>query len=212
MKLYQKLGKRTFDIVCSFFSFSLLSPVFILISLLIIIDSRGNPFFVQKRIGKAMKPFRLVKFRSMIPTRNCLEKEFDPGGVGRVTRTGKILRFSKFDELPELFNIIMGDMSFIGPRPEVEKYVSAFSEDYKMVLEVRPGLSDFASIKYRNEESLLSRQDDPEAYYTAVILPDKIQHAKIYLSKIGFRTDVKLIVDTLKSLFISPSNRQVCGK
>ena len=192
--------KRWIDIYFSFFAILCLSPVLFLVSVLICIDSKGSPFFIQKRIGKGNNPFRLIKFRSMVNNEDDEASGFSPGDSSRVTRIGRLLRSSKIDELPELFNIIKGDMSFVGPRPEIAKYVNAYHKDYEYILTVRPGLSDYASIKYLDEEQVLANTADPEKYYWNVILPDKIWLAKNYVEKISFRTDMSIITYTLKSV------------
>jgi lipopolysaccharide/colanic/teichoic acid biosynthesis glycosyltransferase len=125
---------------------------------------------------------------------------FNPGDSRRITKIGRLLRNTKIDELPELFNILKGDMSFVGPRPEVSKYVNAYLQDYEVILIVRPGLSDFASIKYRDEEQILADKTDPEKYYRNVILPDKLQIAKNYVDKISLKMDLAIIKNTLKSV------------
>ena len=131
--------------------------------------------------------------------RNKRQKEFEPGNTDRVTRVGIFLRKTKLDELPELVNVLNSDMSIVGPRPEVEKYVWANTEDFSEILKIRPGLSDFASIKYRDEEAILASQHDPEAYYINVILPDKLCLARRYAEEISFSTDLRIIKDTLRS-------------
>jgi lipopolysaccharide/colanic/teichoic acid biosynthesis glycosyltransferase len=163
-------------------------------------DSKGPFFFLQKRVGKGGKPFNLVKFRSMTVEKVATKGLFEPGDARRVTFIGKFLRKTKVDELPELFNVLVGDMSIIGPRPEVEKYVELFPEEYDLVLRVRPGLSDFASIKYRNEEDILAGRTDPEEYYLKIILPDKLGLAKEYVDNISFRADMKMVCKTVKSI------------
>jgi len=164
------------------------------------VDSKGSPFFIQVRIGKEMLPFRLIKFRSMTQVSNLTEVQFNPGDKHRTTRVGRFLRKTKIDELPELINIIKGEMSIVGPRPEVEKYVLAHSENFKKILQIRPGLTDFASIKYRDEEDILASKRDPENYYSRVILPDKLNMAKRYLQQVSFDTDLYIIKNTLKSI------------
>jgi lipopolysaccharide/colanic/teichoic acid biosynthesis glycosyltransferase len=125
---------------------------------------------------------------------------FEPGDTRRVTFIGKFLRKTKADELPELFNVLIGDMSILGPRPEIKKYVELFPEEYDLVLSVRPGLSDSASIKYRNEEEILAAKTDPEEYYLKIILPDKLVLAKEYVDNISFRADMKMVYKTVKSI------------
>jgi lipopolysaccharide/colanic/teichoic acid biosynthesis glycosyltransferase len=180
--------KRSLDILLSSLALIFLSPLFYLISIFIKSNSKGPVFFSQKRIGQDFKPFNLTKFRSMTVAENPRVWEFEPGGKSRVTRVGAFLRKFKFDELPELFNVLNGDMSIVGPRPEVEKYVLAYPEDFESTLRVRPGLSDFASIRYHDEEAILASQKDPEKYYREVILPDKLDLAKQYIKEISFKT------------------------
>lgn len=135
---------------------------------------------------------------SIARTKN--QREFDPGDIGRVTRVGALLRKTKLDELPELFNVLNGYMSIVGPRPEVYKYVRAYPEDFKAILKIRPGLSDFASIKYRDEESILASQPDPEAHYLNVILPDKLRMVSRYGKEISLSTDLRIIRETIKGI------------
>jgi lipopolysaccharide/colanic/teichoic acid biosynthesis glycosyltransferase len=192
--------KRLLDLTLAIAAFFVLSPVFFVVCVFILVDSKGPPFFIQERIGKGMLPFRLIKFRSMTHINFSDKAEFNPGDSNRVTKVGAFLRKTKIDELPELINVVKGDMSFVGPRPEVRKYVQAYPEDFKVILKIRPGLSDFASIKYRDEENILADQADPEFYYREVILPDKLSLAKYYVDKISFDTDMLVIKDTLKSI------------
>jgi len=192
--------KRLLDLVLSFSSLLVLSPFLAFISLLIRLESPGSPFFLQERIGKGMVPFRLVKFRTMTARAGALRGMFTPGDRSRVTRLGRVLRKTKIDELPELFNVLKGDMAIVGPRPEVAKYVSAYPGDFELIFELRPGLSDSASIKYRNEEAILAGQKDPEDYYLRVILPEKLRLARSYVENVSFRTDMGVVKETLKTL------------
>jgi len=132
--------------------------------------------------------------------KNISQQEFDPGDINRVTRVGKFLRKTKLDELPELFNVLNGDMSIVGSRPEVKKYVKVYPDDFKEILKIKPGLSDYASIKYRDEETILANQSDPERYYRQFILPDKLYLAKRYIEDISFKTDMRIIKETLKCI------------
>ena len=136
----------------------------------------------------------------MVLTQSEVKGQFEPGDKSRVTRVGSFLRKLKMDELPELFNVLNGDMSIVGPRPEVQEYVRAYPEDFKAILKIRPGLSDYASIKYRDEEEILASQPNPEAYYLHVILPDKLRLAKDYAEEVSFRMDVRVIRETLRSI------------
>jgi len=200
---YNPRIKRLADLVLSATALLLLSPLFVIIAVLIFIDSKGPPFFVQERIGKGMVPFRLIKFRSMTHQLSRFGDNFEPGDKSRATKIGKLLRKTKLDELPELLNVLKGDMSIVGPRPEVKKYVWFYREDYEEILRVRPGLSDFASIKYRNEEDILAARSNPEDYYVHEILPDKLRLAKQYVRNISFGTDSWVIRKTLNSLLAS---------
>ena len=177
------------------------SPVFCLVILLIKLESKGPAFFRHRRIGKNFQPFQLIKFRSMSTPRKTGPGEFDAGDKSRITRVGSFIRKTKLDELPELYNVFNGDMSIVGPRPEVEKYVELYTKDFEAVLKIRPGLSDFASIKYRDEESILSKQGDPEKYYIESILPDKLSLAKQYAQHISFKIDMRIMRDSLQSIF-----------
>ena len=138
----------------------------------------------------------------MAVAKDPLKREFEPGDNTRVTRVGAFLRRTKLDELPELFNVLNGNMSIVGPRPEVEKYVRGYREDFKEILKIRPGLSDYASIKYRDEEGMLAGQPDPERYYREVVLPDKLHLARRYLEEMSLRTDMRIIMETIKRIVV----------
>lgn len=197
---YHPYIKRILDICFSMAALLFFSPLLIPVAILIRRDSTGPPFFVQIRIGRWMRPFKLYKFRSMTSPASNQQAQFDPGDSCRVTRLGFLLRKTKIDELPELFNILKGDMSIIGPRPEVPKYVEIYPEKFKRILCVRPGLSDLASIKYRDEELILSKQIDPERFYIETILPDKLGLAEKYVDSISFNTDMKIIFGTIRRI------------
>lgn len=198
---YDPYLKRAFDVVVSLLALLGLLPLFVVLMILIRLDSKGSPFFIQERIGRRLQPFRLIKFRSMAAISEAQRHQFEPGTQHRVTRIGKILRATKLDELPELLNILKGDMSLVGPRPEVPKYVQVYPDLFREVLRVRPGLSDYASIKYRHEEELLAQQTDPDAYYRTVILPDKLRLARDYAQHPTLRTDLTIIATTLRCIF-----------
>lgn len=193
--------KRLFDIFFSFFLLLILSPLFLTISLLIVLDSRGPVFYKQIRIGKNNKKFRLYKFRTM---RTNADKhglltvgKKDP----RVTHTGYFLRKYKLDELPQLINILKGHMSFVGPRPEVEKYVKLYNEEQIKVLSVKPGLTDIASIKYINESEILGKSDNPEKTYIEEIMPAKLELNLDYIQKQNLGFDIILILKTIRKVF-----------
>jgi lipopolysaccharide/colanic/teichoic acid biosynthesis glycosyltransferase len=148
-----------------------------------------------------MIPYRLIKLRTMRQDKDALLRQFEPAQSGRVTRLGELLRKAKLDELPELFNVLFGAMSIVGPRPEVEKYVQVYPGEFGVILTVRPGLSDYASIKYRNEEKILAKVEDPEKYYVEEILPDKLRLAKEYIKRVSLRTDISIIANTIRIIF-----------
>ena len=191
------LGKRIFDIVSSFVVLVVLSPVFAAIAVWIKLDSPGPVFYRQVRVGRGNRDFYLYKFRSM---RVGADKQglITVGGKDpRVTRSGYFIRRYKLDEFPQLINVIKGDMSVVGPRPEVRKYVEMYTPEQMEVLRVRPGLTDPASIRYRNENELLATVDDPERYYWEVIMPDKLRLNLEYVHRASFRMDIKFIFNTL---------------
>jgi lipopolysaccharide/colanic/teichoic acid biosynthesis glycosyltransferase len=182
---YEIFGKRLFDIVCSFLGLAALSPILALVSL---------------------EPFNLIKFRSMIVVNDPEKCQFNPGDESRVTRIGFFLRKAKIDELPELLNVLKGEMSFVGPRPEVFKYREIYAGEFAPILSLRPGITDLASIKYRNEEELLRQSADPEKMYREVILPDKLKMCLTYKEIISFKTDVSIIIATLRRILWRHSN------
>lgn len=191
--------KRSFDIIVSGFALLLLWPLIFLLAILVRLDSSGPSFFAQVRIGRHFRPFRLWKLRSMV-YRNS-GAEITSGRDARITRIGRFLRGSKLDELPQLWNVFCGDMSFVGPRPEVESFVEQFRDDYEEVLRVRPGITDPASIRYRHEAELLGTVSDPVSHYVQVILPDKIRISKEYVRSQSFGKDIMLIFQTIAVIF-----------
>ena len=195
--------KRFFDIVFSAFGMVLLSPLFMAAALFIKLDSKGPVFYRQERIGKDFKPFRIYKFRTMTADLQG-GPQITTGGDRRITRAGKILRKYKIDELPQLLNVFRGDMSFVGPRPEVKKYVDIFRADYAELLAVRPGITDPASVRYSKEEELLPQSDNWEDVYITRILPEKIGLSLNYARSHSLFTDLKLIVRTVLKVFHLP--------
>ena len=191
------MGKRLFDIFFSLIGIILLSPILILICLLIILDSKGGIFFKQIRVGKGNKDFKMLKFRTM--KTDSEKKGFLTIGNkdNRITKVGYYLRKYKLDELPQLINVLKGDMSIVGPRPEVRKYVDMYNEQQLKVLSVRPGLTDFASIEYINESEILSKSDKPEETYINEIMPAKLNINLNYIEKKSFLTDCIIIIRTL---------------
>jgi lipopolysaccharide/colanic/teichoic acid biosynthesis glycosyltransferase len=180
----------------AFLGLLLLSPFMAAIAALIKLDSRGPVFFRQERIGQAHRTFFIYKFRTMVedaPKKGgCLTADRDP----RITRAGRMLRRTKIDELPQLINVFRGEMTLVGPRPEVPRYVNLFRNDYDEILRVRPGITDLASLKYRDEAPLLAVAD-PERVYLEAILPDKIALAKEYVYQSSFFFDLTVILKTI---------------
>ena len=193
--------KRVLDIAVSLTGLICLLPLMLWVGLLIKLDSAGPIFFKQERLGRGFRPFRILKFRTMIVDAQSKGKLITSAEDPRVTRIGRTLRKLKVDELPQLINVLKGDMSLVGPRPEVPRYVRAFQTDYEEILKVRPGITDLASLKYRNEEALLGGADDPEEEYVKRVLPDKIKLAKDYLERSSFYFDLSLILKTVMKLF-----------
>ena len=189
--------KRLFDITASFFGILILSPLFIFISLWVGLSSKGGVFYKQIRVGRNNKDFKLYKFRSMRVNSDKQGLLTVGSKDSRITKAGYFIRKYKIDELPQLFNVLKGDMSFVGPRPEVRRYVDLYSEEQMKVLSVRPGITDPASIKYRNENDLLSSASTPEEYYIQHIMPDKLKINIDYINKRTFVKDIKIIFQTI---------------
>lgn len=186
--------KRAFDILCSFLGLTVLSPVLLVVSVLVGVTSPGGVFFRQERIGKDGKPFRIFKFRSMRKDNAGLKITI--GNDSRITPVGRFLRKSKIDELPQLINVLVGDMSFVGPRPEVADYVNLYTPYQRQVLLVRPGITGLASIRFRNENDLLTASDDPNRTYVEQIMPRKIDLDLEYIPRASVFYDIKLIFQT----------------
>jgi len=195
------LTKRAFDILVSVAGLIVLLPLLLLVATAIKLDSSGPVFFRQWRVGRKFRRFGIYKFRTMIDDAFDRGLPITVGRDSRITRVGKILRKTKIDELPQLLNVLKGDMSLVGPRPEVPRYVELFRPDYEHILKVRPGLTDLASLKYSDEASILGQSANPEGDYVARLLPDKIRLAKEYIQRSSLLFDVKLIVETIIKLF-----------
>lgn len=189
--------KRLFDITASFFGILILSPLLIFIGLWVGLSSKGGVFYKQIRVGKNNKDFKLYKFRSMRVNSDKQGLLTVGSKDSRITKAGYFIRKYKIDELPQLINVLKGDMSFVGPRPEVRRYVDLYSEEQMKVLSVRPGITDPASIKYRNENDLLSSASNPEQYYIQHIMPDKLKINIDYINKRTFFKDIKIIFQTI---------------
>lgn len=192
--------KRSFDFIASFLGLVFLCLFFFFIGLLIKSDDKGPIFFKQKRVGKGGKLFVLYKFRTMRASGSAKVGSFEPGNTSRITTVGKFLRRTKLDELPQLINVLKGEMSIVGPRPEVEKWVAVYPERWKRILSVRPGITDNSSIVYRSEELLLAKSDDPEKTYKEIILPKKLDLYEYYVANNSFFNDLILIFKTLFSV------------
>jgi lipopolysaccharide/colanic/teichoic acid biosynthesis glycosyltransferase len=197
--------KRLFDILFSFIGLLLLQPLFVVIAIMIKVDSTGPVFFRQGRVGKNFRRFKIYKFRTMVVDAEKKGLRITSGGDSRVTRVGRVLRKFKIDELPQLFNVLKGDMSLVGPRPEVEEYVKLYEKDYREILKRRPGVTDVSSIIFREEEVVLKNQVDPEGYYKKILLPEKIRLAKEYIEHSSFLYDLKLVLNTLHKIFYPPA-------
>jgi lipopolysaccharide/colanic/teichoic acid biosynthesis glycosyltransferase len=194
---YTKYGKRIFDFIASLIGLILLSPFLVIIGILVKLSDKGPIFYRSKRVGQNFKSFYLLKFRTMVVNAEKLGPSVTKGGDQRITKIGKFLRKTKLDELPQLWNVIKGEMSIVGPRPEVEKYISFYKDDYKEILKIKPGITDYAAIKFRNEEEILAEFKDVEKAYIENVLPEKIKLYKTYLNEIGFLADLKIIFKTL---------------
>lgn len=189
--------KRIFDFLFSFFGIIILSPIFIIVSIAIKLDSKGSILFLQKRVGRYGKEFNIYKFRTMVTDAEKLGKQITVGKDNRITRVGAFLRKFKIDELPQLFNVLKGDMSLVGPRPEVPKYVALYNEEQRKVLDIRPGITDMASLRYKDENDILGKVDNPEEYYINVIMKDKLNLNLEYIEKSNVFFDIYLILKTI---------------
>lgn len=192
--------KRCFDIFASFIGLLLLSPFFIIISIVIILDSRGGVFYKQVRVGKNNVDFKLFKFRSMSTGSDKKGLLTVGGRDSRITRSGYFIRKYKLDELPQLLNVLFGDMSLVGPRPEVRKYVDMYNAEQMKVLSVKPGITDYASIEYSNENELLAKSSEPEKTYIDEIMPAKLLLNQKYIAEQGLLTDLKIIFKTIAKI------------
>lgn len=190
--------KRIFDVVASGLGLIVLSPLFFILAIWIKLDSKGPVFYRQLRVGRGNKDFRIFKFRSMRVGADKGSLVTIGGHDPRVTRSGYFIRKFKFDELPQLINVFIGDMSLVGPRPEVRHYVEYWTPEQMHVLDVRPGITDPASIKYRNENELMEKAEDPEKFYIGVIMQEKIKLYLEYVKNNSFLYDIGLIFKTFK--------------
>ncbi|MFV5688875.1 sugar transferase [Flavobacterium sp. ZT3R25] len=192
---------RVFDIMFSFFGILLLSPFFLIVYFLIIIESKGGGFYKQNRVGVYGKDFKLYKFRSMAIDSDKKGLITIGGNDSRITKMGFFIRKYKIDELPQLFNVFFGEMSLVGPRPEVRKYVNLYNAEQLEVLRVRPGITDYASIEYANENEILGSVSDPEEIYVQEILPAKIKLNMKYIKNKNLKEYLKIIFLTFSKIF-----------
>jgi lipopolysaccharide/colanic/teichoic acid biosynthesis glycosyltransferase len=195
------MSKRIFDVIFALAGLLFLSPLLLLVALLIKQDSPGPIFFKQERMGKGFQPFHIYKFRTMVRDASRRGGPITFGSDPRITRVGRLLRRTKIDELPQLINVLRGEMSFVGPRPEVRPYVELFRADYEGILKVLPGITDLASLKYRDEAEVLGHFENPEEEYIKRVLPEKIKLAREYVRRSSFFFDIALILKTLLRLF-----------
>jgi len=194
--------KRIFDLLVSSIAILLLLPFFILVAIFIVLDSKGNVIYAQDRVGRNKVNFRLFKFRTMCTNADKQGLLTVGDHDSRITRVGYWLRKYKIDELPQLFNILKGDMSFVGPRPEVSKYVELYDASQQRVLSVKPGITDWASIEYIDENELLASASDPEMYYKTKIIPRKIIQNLRYIDHKNLWVDLKIILLTIKCIIL----------
>lgn len=193
--------KRLFDIFCSAIGIIILSPLFVILWVAVKLESNGPAFFLQTRVGKNNHDFKLYKFRTMYLDSEARGQLTVGMRDPRITKVGYTLRKYKLDELPQLFNVLLGDMSLVGPRPEVRKYVSLYTPEQLKVLSVRPGITDIASIQFINENELLAKADNPEEYYINYIMPQKLALNLEYINSNLLLKDVNLILKTLFKIF-----------
>lgn len=197
MNWLNRFVKRSFDIIASLIGIILLSPAFLVICIIIKITSEGPILFKQNRVGINGKMFEIYKFRTMIVNAEKLGTQITIGEDKRITKIGKFLRKYKLDELPQLFNVFKGDMSLVGPRPEVPRYVDLYKGEQRAVLSVRPGITDYASLKYSDENDLLGTVENPEDYYINVIMQDKLKLNLQYINNNNIFRDIKIIIQTI---------------
>jgi lipopolysaccharide/colanic/teichoic acid biosynthesis glycosyltransferase len=189
--------KRTFDCVAAALGLIVLSPLWLIVAVVIKLESKGPVFFRQQRIGQGFRPFTIYKFRTMAIDASQRGGAITCGEDPRVTRLGRLLRHAKIDELPQLINVLKGEMSLVGPRPEVATYVQMYRAEYGEILQVRPGITDLASIEFRDEQAILGRASNPEEEYVRRILPEKLRLSTQYVRHSSFVFDLRLIFRTL---------------
>ncbi|CKG69516.1 Putative colanic biosynthesis UDP-glucose lipid carrier transferase [Fusobacterium polymorphum] len=191
--------KRIFDTILSLFGLIILLPFMLIIAIFIKLDSKGPVFFKQVRVTKNGREFKIFKYRTM-RVGSDKYRQITVGKDNRITKVGAFLRKYKLDEIPQLINVLIGDMSLVGPRPEVPKYVALYTDEQKEILKVRAGITDYASIEFSDENDLLASEEDPEKAYIEKVMPKKIELNKKYISEISILTDIKIILLTIKKI------------
>ena len=198
---YARFGKRGFDVCAVILSMFVTLPLICVVALCIALTSKGPIFFAQERMGRNFSQFKLLKFRTMVVGAAGMGPLVTKGNDPRITTIGRFLRKTKLDELPQLLNVLKGDMSIVGPRPEVEKYVQLFKDEYEPILSIRPGITDYATLEYRDEQKILNDYTDTEKVYVEKVLPAKIKLYEKYLRGISLTADLEIIFKTLWRLF-----------
>lgn len=194
--------KRIFDFAFSFIALIILSPVFVVLTLIIVLTSKGSAFYKQIRVGQNNKDFGVLKFRSMFINSDKMGLLTVGNEDKRITKVGTFIRKYKLDELPQLFNVLLGNMSLVGPRPEVRKFVDLYNSDQLKVLDLKPGITDMASIKYRDENAILEEYTNPEDAYVKIVMPDKIRiNLESYADSQSVIGSMKIIFLTIKAIF-----------
>ena len=199
---YCSIRKRSYDLIVSTFGIMLLLPFMVVIAIIIKISDGGTVFYRQTRVGRYEKNFKIFKFRTMVSDADSIGINLTKADDKRITKIGAWLRKMKLDELPQLWNVILGDMSLVGPRPEVPKYVQYYSDTQKDILKYKPGITDIASLEYKHEEKILAKFKDIEKYYIEKCIPEKIELNLCYANKAGFLEDTKLIILTIYLCFV----------
>ena len=193
---YQKFQKRAFDLALAIVGLSLTWPIILIAWIVASIETRSNGFFIQKRVGKDGKMIRVIKIKTMKPDSKN-KSTITTSSDSRITKSGKIFRKTKIDELPQLFNVLIGDMSLVGPRPDVAGYADKLQGEDRVVLSIRPGITGPATLKYKNEEEILAKVDNPKEYNDKVIWPDKVKINKEYIKNWSLKSDIKYIWETV---------------
>ena len=189
--------KRLFDITCSLLGLVLLAPLMVVIALIIKLSSAGPILFSQKRVGLHERLFTVYKFRTMVDKADTMGTSVTAGGDPRITPVGRVLRRTKFDELPQLLNVLKGDMSFIGPRPDVPEITAKYTPQMKRIFSVRPGITSVATLHFRREEEILAKVPDPDVFYDAVVVPLKVSLAMEHVRRNSFWFDLKILLQTV---------------